>query len=204
MEVTQNKIIISPLTYIKSIMYFQRFSSDLLEEGDYKFAYALLLGFIDNIENEILITDFIPIKNFDVNYIKFEQYDKLFENIEKLNQEFSDDELPEYILGWARNSIHNDLEPTIFDKENHILFQTAIHPNSVFWIFNFDNLMVDDGFRLFSFKDDFKIINITSELIELNYSFSKEVYFDDLVQIAIDIEEKRKNKEVLIKGLEEN
>jgi hypothetical protein len=185
-------------------MYFQRFSSDYINEEENTFAYALLFGFIDNVENETLITDLIPIKDFGEEYIKFGKYDKLFEYIEKLNQKYSDDELPEYVLGWARNSIHNELEPTVFDKENHIIFQTSIHPNSVFWIFNFDNLMVDDGFRLFSFKDDFKAINITSKLIELNYKFSKEVYFDDLVQVAIDIEEKRKNKDILIRGIEEN
>ncbi len=204
MEVTQNKVVISPLAYIKSLMYFQRFSSEYIDEKENKFAIGLLLGFIDDYENETLITDFIPIRDFNEEYIKFKKYNKLFEHIEKLNQEFSDEELPEYILGWARNSIHNDLEPTVFDKENHIFFQTAIHPKCLFWIFNFDNLIVDDGFRLYSFKEDFKTINITSELIELRYGFAKEVYFDDLVQIAIDLEDKRKSKEILIKGIEEN
>jgi hypothetical protein len=203
MELAQNKIIISPIAYIKSLMYFQRFSSEYINESEQKFAFGLLLGFIDDFENETLITDFIPIKDFGDEYLKFSKFNTFFESIEKLNQEYNDEEYPEYIVGWARNSLFNDLEPTIFDKENHLLFLTSIHSKSVFWIFNFDNLMVDDGFRLFSFKEDFKIVNITSELIELSYNFSKEVSFDDIVQIAIDIEEKRKLQETLIKGEQE-
>ncbi len=204
MELTQNKLIISPIAYIKSLMYFQRFSSEFLDEKEYKYSYGLLLGFIDDFENETLITDFIPIKEFGKEFIKFDKYSKLYENIENLNQEFSNDEYPEYIIGWARNTLNDDFEPTVFDKENHIRFINSIHQKSILWVFNFNNLMVDDGFRIYSFKSDFKVINITSELFELSYKFSNDINFEDLVQLAVEIEEKRKTKEILIKGISEN
>ncbi len=202
-ESKEDVIVVSPMAYIKSLMYFQRFTSEFVNEDDFKFAYGLLIGYVDPFDNSTNIEDFIPIKDFDKEYIKFRKFDTIFENIDKLNVEFNDDEYPEYILGWARNSLHDDLDPTIFDKKNHLFFQTAINPKSVAWIFNFENLTIDYGFRLYAFKNDVKELTITSELKELKYKMSKNVNFDEFVEIAIDIEEKRKNSEVLIKGIEE-
>ena len=199
---TETKIEISPIAYIKSLMYFQRFANDFIHENTFKVAYGLLRGFID-VDKKMYIEDFIPIKDFEKEYIIFEEYERIFENIERLDKEYDDDEYPEYILGWARNALYDNLEPTLIDKKNQLIFQTAIHPRSFFWIFDHDSLAIGDGFSLYAFKDDIKAINIISELIEVSYNFTSDVYFDDIVQLAINIEEKRKNKEILIKGIEE-
>ncbi|MHA1293552.1 MAG: hypothetical protein ACTSQJ_12915 [Promethearchaeota archaeon] len=196
-----NKVIIAPLAYIKSLMYFQRFSNEFMDEKEYKFAYGLLLGFF-NEQGSVCIDDFVPIKEFEKEYLRFKKFDKIFEYVNQLNNRYNNDEFPLYIMGWARNSIYNDINPNIIDKENHLFFQTAIEPKSILWIFNIDNLTIDDGFKIYTFKGDFKTINISSELIEIKYEFSKEIYFDELVQIAIDIEKKRKNSEIIIKGIE--
>lgn len=203
MEAEQKKILISPLAYIKSIMYFQRFTSDYINEKEFKFAYGLLLGYVDDHEKTIEIEDFIPYKDYNKEYIIFEKYEKIFGEIEKLNVKYDEDEFPQFILGWARNSLYDNDEPTIFDKKNQILFQTAINPDGFFWIFDYENLAIGNGFELHAFKNDIKVINITSELISLRYEFSKDIYLDEIVQLAVDIEEKRKNNEILIKGLEE-
>ena len=198
-----NKIIISPIAYIKSILYFQRFTSEFISEENFKSSYALLVGFIDPLEKETVITDFVPIKDFQDKYIDFTKDTLVLEKIAKVNHDFDDDEFPEYVLGWARNTVMNDLEPITIDKKNHLIFQTAIDPQAIFWIFNYDNLMIDDGFRLYSFQENFKSINLVSELKELRYDFSKNVYFDDLMDLAIQMEEKRKSKKILIKGIGE-
>ncbi len=196
-----NKINISLIAYLKSLMYFQRFTNDSIDKKDYKFAYGLLKGFID-VDNELYIEDFIPIKNFNDQYVIFEEQDIIFKHLQEIDEEYSKDEYPEYILGWARNSVHNDLEPSLIDKKNQILFQNT-NPRSFFWIFDNESLAIGDGIKLFAFKDDFKTINMTSELTELSYTFSKDAYFDEIVQLAIEIEEKRKSKEILIRGIEE-
>lgn len=199
-----HKIIITPTAYIKSLMYFQRFSSEFLNEEDFKFSYALLVGYLNPFKKKKYITDFVPIKEYNKEYIDFKKDSLIFEKIDKVNLDYDDDEFPEYVLGWARNSLHNDIEPTDIDKENHLLFQTAIEPQALFWVFNYDNLMIDDGFRLYIFDDDFKSINVVTNLTELKYNFSNKVFLDDLIDLAIDIEEKRKTKRVVIKGIEEN
>jgi len=184
-------------------MYFQRFSSEYMDENDFKFSYALLVGYLNPFKKKTYISDFVPIKEFNKEYINFKKDPLIFEKIAKVNLDYDDEEFPEFVIGWARNSLYNDLEPTEIDKENHIVFQTAIEPQALFWVFNYDNLMIDDGFRLYIFDDDFKSINIASELAELKYNFSNKVFLDDLIDLAIDIEEKRKTKKIVIKGIEE-
>ena len=152
----------------------------------------------------IVHPDFVPIRSFDKEFIKFEkEFDTIFEKVDLLNREYYDDEFPEYILGWGRNSLYNELEPNLIDKKNHLYFQSATNPNSFFMIFDHVDLSIGLGFTLYTFKDEFKSINIASELIELRSNFSKDVLLDDLVELAITIEEKRKTKEPLLKGLEE-
>lgn len=202
-EPEKDKLIISPIAYIKSLMYFQRFSSDFIESSSFKFAYGLLIGFIDPFDKSINVEDFIPLKEFEDKQVRFKEYDTIFTQVNKLNEEHDDEEYPEYILGWARNSVEDDIEPTLVDKENHLFFQTAINPRAFFWVFNHENLAIDLGFRLYAFEEDFKQINITSKLKELSYTFSKDVYLDDFIQLAIEIELKRKNSEPLLKGRKE-
>ncbi len=201
MSSEQKKIIVSPLAYIKSLMYFQRFSSEFIEEKQFKLAYGILLGFVD-VDNTIYIDDFVPLKAFDREFLRFNTHEKIFEIIEKINKEHYDEEFPEYVIGWARNCINGSLETSVIDKKNHLLFQN-LQTNALFWIFDFGNLSIDSGFKLFSFKDDFKECNISSELYELNFEFSKNINIDDLVKVAIEIEEKRKTREQLLRGLEE-
>ncbi len=201
MSSEQKKIVVSPLAYIKSLMYFQRFSSEFIEEKEFKLAYALLLGFVD-IDDTIYIDDFVPLKDFDREFLRFDKHERIFEIIEKTNKEHYNEELPEYVLGWARNCVNGTLEPSVIDKKNHLLFQ-SIQTNALFWIFDFGNLSVDTGFKLFNFKDDFKERNISSELQDLNFEFSKTANIDELVKIAIQIETKRKTRELLLRGLEE-
>ncbi|MHA1149873.1 MAG: hypothetical protein ACTSR8_16680 [Promethearchaeota archaeon] len=198
MESDFKKIIISPTAYIKSLMYFQRFTNEFMDKSEFRFAYGLFLGYI---EDEYLITDFIPLKDFNKEYIRFDKdFDKIFENVDLLNREYYDDQYPEYILGWGRNSLYNELEPTQIDKENHLYFQTSINPNSFLWIFDMGDLSIGYGFNIFQFKDDFKTLNKVSELVELRTDFAKDVLIEDLIQLAITIEEKRKNKAPLLKG----
>lgn len=199
-QVQQNKIIVYPTAYIKSLMYFQRFTNKFLDATQLKFAYGLFLGYV---EETLVITDFIPLKEFNQQYIDFEEYDDVFYKIEQLNNQYYDEQYPEYILGWGRNSLYNDLEPTEIDKKNHLLFQTAINPQSFFWVFSHEELTIGYGFDIYRFKDEFLSINQTSELTQLKVEFAKDVYIDEIIQLAIDIEEKRKKKEPLMKGLEE-
>lgn len=196
-------ILISPIAYIKSLMYFQQFASEHVNEQDYKFACGLLMGYIDPYDHSLNIENFIPIKDFDKEYIKFEKYDGIFEDIIQLNKEYFDEEYPEYILGWARNDIYDNIEPNLIDKKNHLFFQSAINPHSIFWIFNHENLAVDDGYKIYHFKEDFKQTNITSELEESSYEYTKEVSIEEFMDLAIQIEEKRKNGEKLMKGMDE-
>lgn len=201
MESEFKKIIISPTAYIKSLMYFQRFTNQFMDPSEFKFAYGLFLGYI---EEEYMITDFIPLKAFGKEYIQFDkEFDNIFENADTLNKEYYDDQYPEYILGWGRNSLYNELEPTQIDKKNHLYFQSAVNPNSFFWIFDVGDLAIGYGFNIYQFKDDFKTINITSDVIEVRSDFSKDVLIEDLVQLAITIEERRKSKEPLMKGYKE-
>lgn len=200
----EQKVIISSIAYIKSLMYFQRFSSEFIDEDKFKIAYALLIGYIDPVDNNIYIEQFIPLKSFEDQYVIFEDYETLFSQINELNKNYYDEEFPSYILGWARNSIFHEFEPSLIDKENHLIFQTAINPDAFFWVFDHENLTIGNGIKLHRFKEDFKVINITSKLQELRYNLSENVYLDELVSIAVDLEEKRKNKEIIIKGIEEN
>ena len=185
-------------------MYFQRFSSEFMDEEEFKFSYALLVGYLNPFKKKTYISDFVPIKEYNKEYVNFKKETLIFEKIAKVNLDYDDEEYPEFVIGWARNSLYNDLEPTEIDKENHIVFQTAVEPQALFWVFNYDNLMIDDGFRLYIFDDNFKSINIASDLAELKYNFSNKVFLDDLIDLAIDIEEKRKTKKIVIKGIEEN
>ena len=116
METEQKKILISPIAYIKSLMYFQTYTNEFIQESEFKFAYGLFLGYI---EEEINITDFVPIRAFNKEYIKFENnFDTIFEKVDILNREYYHDDFPEYILGWGRNSLYNELEPNLIDKQN--------------------------------------------------------------------------------------
>lgn len=202
MEPDKAKLIVSPIAYLKNLMFFQRFTSEFVKDTEFKFAYGLLLGFVD-VDNTMTIENFVPIKPFDKEYIAFKKFEKVFNDLDDLNKKHYDQEFPEYILGWARNTLYNNFEPTLFDKQNQLLFQTAIHPKSVFWIFDFENLAIETGIKVFRFKGDFKEFNITSEFETVNFEFSKNVSIDELIRIAIEMEDKRKNKEVLIKGIEE-
>ena len=199
-----HRISISPIAYIKSLMYFQRFSSEFIGEENFKFSYALLVGYLNPFKKKTYITDFVPIKEYNKENINFKKDPFIFEKIAKVNLDYDDEEFPEFVIGWARNSLYNDLEPTDIDKQNHLVFQTAIEPQALFWVFNYDNLMIDDGFRLYIFDDDFKSINMVTPLAELKYNFSNKVFLDELIEIAINIEEKRKTKAIVIKGIEEN
>ncbi len=135
MSSEQKKIIVSPLAYIKSLMYFQRFSSEFIEEKQFKLAYGILLGFVD-VDNTIYIDDFVPLKAFDREFLRFNTHEKIFEKKEKINKEHYDEEFPEYVIGWARNCINGSLETSVIDKKNHLLFQN-LQTNALFWIFGF-------------------------------------------------------------------
>ena len=99
--------------------------------------------------------------------------------------------------------LYNELEPNLIDKQNQVYFQSAMNPDGFFMIFDHVDLSIGLGFTLYTFKDDFKTINIASDLIEIRANFSKDVLIDDLVDLAITIEEKRKKKEPLLQGLED-
>ncbi len=204
MEAEEYTVIVSTTAYIKSLMYFLRFSSEFIKVENFNYAYGLLIGYFSEKDEEVHVTNFIPFKDFSKEYVSFEKLPFIYDNIEELNREYAGEIKPKQVIGWARNSVYNSLEPTLFDKRNHLLFQISIHPKCFFWIFNMYNLVVDDGFRLYTFKEDFKVINITSNLIKMKYQFSNEVDFDDLVQTAIIMEEQRKIKEPLITGIEED
>ncbi|MHA1335357.1 MAG: hypothetical protein ACTSPW_06345 [Promethearchaeota archaeon] len=195
------KIILSPYAYIKSLMYFQQYSNSFTSKSEHRFAYGLFIGYEDD---EIYVTEFVPIQSFKDYYILFENdFDLIFTFIEKLNREYYDDEFPEYVIGWGRNSLYNGLEPTYFDKKNHLLFQLGIERNSFFLIFDYEELSIGNGIAAYKFKDNFILSAIISQTEEINYRFSKDVLIEDLIDLAIEIEERRKNREPLIKGINE-
>lgn len=200
-ETSHSTLKIAPLAYIKSLMYFQRFSSDYIDENDFKIAYGLLLGFKD-VDGVLVVEDFIPYSHFNQEYVIFEEKALLITKIKNLNLKYNDDEFPSYILGWARNAIDDSREPTLIDKKNHNFFQ-AIRKNSFFWIFNYTDLAIDYGIKIYEFEEDYKAINLTSNLREKSFSFSKSVYIEDIINFAIEMEDKRKNNEILIEGIEE-
>jgi len=153
METFKAKVVVSPIAYLKNLMFFQRFTSEFVNVSEFKFAYGLLLGFVD-IDNTINIEDFVPIKPFEKEYLVFKKFEKIFNDLEEINKSHYDQEFPEYVLGWSRNTLYNNFEPSLFDKQNQMLFQTSIHPKSVFWIFDFENLAIETGIKVFQFKGD--------------------------------------------------
>ncbi|MFO8017382.1 MAG: hypothetical protein R6U96_02005 [Promethearchaeia archaeon] len=201
-ETPQSTLSLSPLAYIKSLMYFQRFSSKFIDENQFKMAYGLLLGYTD-IDGITVIEDFIPYKQFKKQHIIFKEKHRLIKKIKKLNLKYDDEEFPSYIVGWARNSIDDTRETTLIDKKNHIFFQ-AIHKNSFFWIFNFGDLTIDYGIKIHEFQEDYKSVNVTTELTELPFTFSKNIYIEDIINLGIEMEDKRDHDEPLIEGIEED
>lgn len=200
-ETPQSTLSVAPLAYIKSLMYFQRFSSDYINQNEFKIAYGLLLGFRD-VDGVLFIEDFIPYNHYNKQFVIFEEKAQLIKKIKDLNLKYDDDEFPSYILGWARNAIDDSREPTLIDKKNHNFFQ-AIRKNSFFWIFNYTDLAIDYGIKVYEFEDDYKAVNIISQLKEKAFSFSKNVYIEDIINLAIEMEDKRKNNEIIIEGIEE-
>lgn len=201
-ETSQSTLSVSPFAYIKSLIYFQRFSSEYIEENQFKLAYALLLGFKD-VDGVLVIEDFIPYRQFEDHHIVFKQNDQLVKDIKNLNLKYDDEEYPSYILGWARNTVNDSREPTLIDKKNHIFFQ-ALRKNSFFWIFNYRDLSIDYGMKIYQFVDDYKAVNLTSELRALPFTFSKNVYIEEIINLAIEMEDKRKYDERLIEGIKED
>ena len=193
---------LDPIAYLKLLMYFLRFSNQTTTKEDSRIAYGLLLGY-KNEENKIIVSDFFPIKNSGIIFLDFEEYPKLFDYLEKYNEKYDDDEYPEYIIGWARNSKKLGIKTTILDKKNHLYFQSLGFPPSIVIIFNCDNLAFDDGFTIFRLEGDLKEINMMSDFTTVRWEYSDFFELDDILDIILKIINSISSKSILIKDMED-
>jgi len=193
---------LDPIAYLKLLMYFLRFSNQTTTKEDSRIAYGLLLGY-KNEENKIIVSDFFPIKNSGIIFLDFEEYPKLFDYLEKYNEKYDDDEYPEYIIGWARNSKKLGIKTTILDKKNHLYFQSLGFPPSIVIIFNCDNLAFDDGFTIFRLEGDLKEINMMSDFTTVRWEYSDFFELDDILDIILKIINSISSKSILIKDTED-
>jgi hypothetical protein len=193
---------LDPIAYLKLLMYFLRFSNQITNKEESRIAYGLLLGY-KNEENQTVVSDFFPIKNSGINFLDFEDFPKMFDYLEKYNEKYDDDQYPEYIVGWARNSKKLGIKTSILDKKNHLYFQSLGFPRSIVIIFNCDNLAFDDGFTILQFEGDFKEINIMSNFTIVKWEYSDFFELDDVIDILMKILTSFKSRSILIKDTED-